>query len=243
MNKVEHVLDSADTKGIKNAYLDSWLNQVVLSATSWGEKDVVEIGCGVGRIARSLNSQVNHYTGYDISTEFIDAARELRLSNSDFEVVSLDHPVIKTADRYLFVWVLMYFFDKKVIEHYVDLINSKARPGARIILFEQLRKTEVIQSIQGVDYCIYRDLFFYEGLFSRDYALVQKKIVSNRQRGIFWRALSRPKVYARLPGWIAVFASLFVSIDNFILRLLPDFSMNSDGTLDVLYVFEKRDLN
>jgi len=48
----------------------------------------LEIGCGIGRIARPMSEEFSHYTGVDVSPEMIAKASAYQLPHAEFRAVS-----------------------------------------------------------------------------------------------------------------------------------------------------------
>ncbi len=98
-------------------------------------KDVLEVGVGVGRIARQvLSGGCGSFTGLDISSKTIAAVQEdlAEFANASFELADIDDFVRPASFDVVFsVLTFMHIKDKRVaLEHMVDSL----RPGGCVVL-------------------------------------------------------------------------------------------------------------
>ncbi len=139
------------------------------------KKNILEIGCSVGRNAERLNSVVAHYTGIDISDAAIELARSKAIPNSTFMHTD-GHQLPFAAAT----------FDCVVTDsllHHLDLsealpeIERVLKPGGTLIFFEPLgfnplfklyrlapprARTEDEQPFLGRDFALIRSHFLLE---------------------------------------------------------------------------------
>jgi len=95
-------------------------------------KAVLEIGCGIGRIARWMSQDFAQYIGVDVSPEMIRKASSYDLPRATFQAVSggdLDGINNESVD---FVWsfaVFQHVPDKRAIFNYFRESSRVLRPG------------------------------------------------------------------------------------------------------------------
>lgn len=96
------------------------------------EKVALEIGCGIGRIARWMSQDFARYIGVDVSPEMIRQASSYELPRATFQAVSgddLDGIADESVD---FVWsfaVFQHVPDKAAIFNYFREAARVLRPG------------------------------------------------------------------------------------------------------------------
>ena len=92
MNSPEFYVDYTKTVEV-NPRLTEKYKSIIEKYTALKNKDVLDIGCGTGRLAIHLGKLVKHWSGIDISSESVDTARKnikkLGLEDKiDFEIGS-----------------------------------------------------------------------------------------------------------------------------------------------------------
>jgi SAM-dependent methyltransferase len=106
----------------------------MLGLTIGAEDDVVDLGCGVGRLTRVLAATARHVTAIDVSGEMLSKAQELnpQLDNVDWvhgDGVSL-RPLGDGSHDGLFSWVVFQHIpDPEVTLGYVREMGRILRPG------------------------------------------------------------------------------------------------------------------
>ena len=102
------------------------------------QDDVLELGCGIGRIGRELAPYCNSWTGVDISENMIDFAGQ-RLSgqaNVSFHKLqrtSLDMLEDNSIDKAYSIAVFCHM-DKEDLYLYLQELNRVVRPGGTIFV-------------------------------------------------------------------------------------------------------------
>ena len=140
MNEVQKHYDSLIDEGndpfrdppTLRAYMDKWDGDVFLKAMELdGQKNVLEIGIGTGRLAARVAPRCRRLTGIDISPKTIDRARENlgHLSNICFLCGDfLTHSFEETYDVVYSSLTFLHFRDKAYVIHKVaELLNAGGR--------------------------------------------------------------------------------------------------------------------
>lgn len=96
--------------------------------------DVLEIGCGVGRMTRLLAAQAGHVAALDVSDEMLARARDLNpdLANVRWELgdgVSLSGLTAGSFDACMSTVVLQHVPDPEITLGYVRELGRVLRPG------------------------------------------------------------------------------------------------------------------
>lgn len=99
-------------------------------------KNILEIGCSVGKNAESLDPVVNHYTGVDISDAAIELARDRGLPNSTFLQTDGHHlPFPDGKFDCVVTDSLLHHLSLKVA---LPEISRILKPGGTLLFFEPL---------------------------------------------------------------------------------------------------------
>lgn len=95
-------------------------------------KSALEIGCGIGRIARWMAADFGGYTGVDVSPEMIRKASSYAIRNATFQVVSGRDLGGIASGSFDFVFsfaVFQHVPDKRAIFSYFEETARALRPG------------------------------------------------------------------------------------------------------------------
>ena len=95
------------------------------------EKTALEIGCGVGRIARWMSQDFAQYIGVDVSPEMIRKASSYNLPRAQFQAVSGGDLAGVPSESVDFVWsfaVFQHVPDKRAIFNYFQEAARVLRP-------------------------------------------------------------------------------------------------------------------
>jgi len=97
--------------------------------------EIVEIGCGVGRLTRSIASEVGHVHALDISENMITLARTLDLRNVSFHCSDGDNLgslASASADLVLAYCVFQHLPSVKILKSYLREMLRVAKPGGLV---------------------------------------------------------------------------------------------------------------
>ncbi|MGI8906611.1 MAG: class I SAM-dependent methyltransferase [Candidatus Sumerlaeaceae bacterium] len=113
-------------------FLDMW--QQYLGKAPSG--DLAEIGCGAGRLTRSLAARFEQVFATDISTGMLEAAREHMPSNvvlrkGDGLTLPFESRSVDAGFSYI---VFQHFDGRAMIEQYVKELARVLRPGGTVML-------------------------------------------------------------------------------------------------------------
>lgn len=95
-------------------------------------KRALEIGCGIGRLARCFVDDFAHYTGVDVSPEMVAKAQSFNLPRAEFRAVSgggLDGLPDASVDFVLSFAVFQHVPDRAAIVNYFRETARVLRPG------------------------------------------------------------------------------------------------------------------
>jgi ubiquinone/menaquinone biosynthesis C-methylase UbiE len=107
-----------------------------------GKDVVLDLGCGIGRLARPLVEQFAHVVCADISSEMLAKARaNLADENVRFTLVESDCR-LDAADSSvdaIIAWTVFRHTPKSVFERYLGEASRLLKPGGRLLFEAQLR--------------------------------------------------------------------------------------------------------
>ena len=110
------------------AYMNKWDGETFINLLKLSEtKNVLEIGCGTGRLAVKVAPRVSSFCGIDISSKTIEIAKS-HLQNYNAELICdnfLTHSFTKQFDLIYSSLTFMHFENKyKVIEKIYNLLTT-----------------------------------------------------------------------------------------------------------------------
>ena len=110
------------------------------SASGYGPKradNVVEIGCGVGRLTRAIAPEVGSVLAFDLSAEMLAIARSsVEASNASFhrvETPALPGIADGSADAFVAYCVFQHLPNLDVLRAYLNTAARVLKPGGRLI--------------------------------------------------------------------------------------------------------------
>ena len=109
---------------------DNWERQCILPLLDINKnKNVLDIGCGMGRLCQPIHDKCNHYYGVDLSSDMINLAKTNFSNNCTFIVSSFqdifNNSIIKENkyDVVIITGVSMYINDDDLKYCYSNLLN------------------------------------------------------------------------------------------------------------------------
>lgn len=144
--KLAAVIDPADTKGKKNAYIDI-LHKLALSKHIDNIKSdiVLDLGCGTGRFLNMLAQKAKFLIGIEITEEMLKIAlSEVRYPNVDFILFDgINLPVEdRKIDLIVTVGVMQHINNNSVFQKIISELKRCLKPGGRILSIEQACKNK-----------------------------------------------------------------------------------------------------
>lgn len=138
---------------IFNEHIHHWQLKKVLSeiAQNSGEINIIDVGCGYGRISQPISEKFPHahITGIDISQNYVDLFRKNTGENA---FIGSAEDFILQSDYYdyiICVTVLMYI-DKDKFEKTISNFLNHLKKGGKLLLIEPLRSGIYFQTCFGL---------------------------------------------------------------------------------------------
>jgi 2-polyprenyl-3-methyl-5-hydroxy-6-metoxy-1,4-benzoquinol methylase len=104
---------------------------------------ILDLGCGTAEILDHLPADL-HYTGYDVSEEYLEAARA-RYPQHTFKLGALPDTSDTDYDLVLVIGVLHHLEDVECRNLLVDA-RARLKPGGRIVTLDPLRRGNPIEA-------------------------------------------------------------------------------------------------
>lgn len=148
---IDAVLDANESAARANVYRDYVFKNCIDHLISFDvlNDEVLDFGCGVGRLSVFISPKVKTVTGVDISNEMIKVASNINAKdNIQYKSINAVEDLLvqeKHFDKILICWVLQHVGDD-VIEHYLDIFSKVLKPGGRIYIFEQVAKQQKVSN-------------------------------------------------------------------------------------------------
>lgn len=159
-----------------------------------GQKKILEIACGAGRLARHYASQGHVYMGVDFSEDLLIAARkahegEANISFHRAAMPELDAAILPHQPPYDFILVtaLFLYLNDDALEKTLELIASLSAPGAKVYIRDTLAEIDERLTLKNFyskemseNYnAIYRPLGFFMQIFektllNKGFSLIEK---------------------------------------------------------------------
>jgi SAM-dependent methyltransferase len=94
---------------------------------------ILDLGCGTAEILAALPADIT-YVGYDMSPEYIGAARTRFAGRGIFHCRSLEQTEVETLERFDLVMGIgvLHHLDDSTARHFMRIAKAALRPGGRI---------------------------------------------------------------------------------------------------------------
>lgn len=231
------VLDPSDIRGLKNAYIDLCFKYYLELFLNPAKQDrVLEIGCGYGRLTEYIAPYVSSIVGVDLAENFIKiAAARSQFENVQYYTAEQFSEIESEFDSAFMVGVAMFVENDKDL---TDLLKSYCRHiNGKFILIEQVADVPYKQYIDEKFYAKYRSHDEIVNVFeSAGFDLVRHKKMGERSIGLFAMLMFNRFVYPILPGFFKRVMGVFLTVDRFLMKILPSRSVPH---IDVVYEFKK----
>lgn len=98
---------------------------------------VLDLGCGPAEILSSLHADVA-YTGYDMSAEYIAAAKAKFSDRGTFHCRLLEHAEVATLERFDLVMGIgvLHHLDDDTARQFMTLAKAALKPGGRMLTLD-----------------------------------------------------------------------------------------------------------
>ena len=246
-SNLQKVLDPADEKGIKNAYIDYYLKSYLKLFLKPNNRDIIlEIGSGVGRLVEYLSYAVKRAYGIDYVDKFIEDcnANPSKSENTHYlKIEDTDKLHGLGINKVYIVWVLMYFKSDEDVVKTLSEYRKNIHVNHNMYVIEQVKKSDEVEVYQGSFYCKYRTIDSYLNLFSKcGYEVDNYVVLGERRLGFFAKLLfNRPRIYRILPTVIRLFMPLTFIIDKVFLTMRNDLrTPSSSESTDVVFSLRSR---
>ncbi len=157
---------------------------------------VLDLGCGVGRLTWYLQPRVARIAGVDVSAEMLQVARDHSKGQTNIEFDKMEGSKIPFPDgsfhAVFTVWVLQHIGDDDLRELALEIYRV-LKPGGRVVLLEQTQRVRKVLS----DIHVQREVSDYLNVFAgAGFTLVNDKAVMRIPR----YAMSLWNRYRKMPG-------------------------------------------
>jgi SAM-dependent methyltransferase len=246
IDALRKVLDPSDTRGVKNSYIDVYLKYYLKKYLRPEKEDtVLEIGCGIGRLAEYLSQFVNAVYGIDIVESLIDACNSNpRKSRNTFYLKMSEREKLKEApiNKMYIVWVLMLLTDRTEL---IETLTAyrKILPNLKTAaVLEQVKRSTQLEHHGGKFYGAYRTIDEYTEIFhTAGFKVKGFYVLGERHNGPFYKLLH--VLYKVLPRALAQVSPQLFLMDKY---LMGDNAhkvklINNKRPTDVLFQLEIAD--
>ena len=157
---------------------------------------VLDVGCGVGRMIKSMASHFEHITGVDVSREMVLKAREWLRNVNNAEIFENSGVDLKPfeSSRFDLVYSCIAFqhMPREVFENYLSEINRVLKPGG-FLEFQMFVGSYSNPSFEDtLTLRIYEENELIEKLENHSFALVAKSVQATESEvGNSWILLAR----------------------------------------------------
>jgi SAM-dependent methyltransferase len=116
---------------------------VIKSVMSIDGADIVDIGCGIGRLTRHLlDAPISSYLGLDIIEEVLDEARKLTVDDTRFSFAVPENCKIptddKTADLVVGFSLITHLLNEEILEYFWEARRVLRDGGTAVFSFMDL---------------------------------------------------------------------------------------------------------
>ena len=205
MSDINAVMSSAEDELTirQNQYRDFITRKSLLKYLKATRTDnLLDFGCGIGRLARCVARKVNSVVGVDVSSGMIEKAKkESLLPNIEYNLLTTNYDFGKERFSKIYTcWVLQHISGGE-IKSYLENFYKWLKPNGRMVILEQVRLNQSRQS----EYMIQRMEDDYKKLFeSAGFKFVESHKVFRVPSYAMdiWKRYKLPRVFLPLLGII-----------------------------------------
>lgn len=239
LKEMRSTMDPADTKGLKNKYIDLTHKTCLEREINFSAKDrVLDFGCGTGRLSSWLGDfKIGEVVGIDLSPEMIDSAKKRYPASENIKFLIYNGSKIPFPDNYFdkifSTWVLQHIVDEGQFKEIIRGLNRVLKKDGQIIFIEQTMQKSYLEKYPqtNVIYKVQRSPQDYIKILRENGFDLVKWYPINYRRGIFYKIIS---VY--FPSFLDILINLLVKIDLFSTRWM---GASKDKYTDSLFIFKK----
>ena len=205
MNGSNAVLSCSEDKATvrQNQYRDYITRKSLLKYLKAKKTDnLLDFGCGVGRIAQRVANKVHSVVGVDVSSGMIDKAKkECQSPNIEYNVLTTDYDFGKERFTKIYTcWVLQHRSDDYLAQ-YVKRFNECLVRKGRVVILEQVK----LEKCKSTEYLVQRLESDYKSLFENaGFRLISaKKVFRVPSYSMdLWKKYNISKLFLPLLGFI-----------------------------------------
>ena len=136
-------------------YIDITQKTAILKSIRWNKTlNVLDVGCGDGRISYWLSEKVNQVVGFDFSEKMIEKAKKTHSrTNIAYHLGTIENIDLPDAhfDCAILVYVFKHITEDAAIMDLIDNISRKLKPGGRIIFIESIGISSQHEAVNRID--------------------------------------------------------------------------------------------
>ena len=240
------VIAPDDITGLKKEYVDivnkAAIAPIICSLNSGS--NILDFGCGVGRISNWKEFNNLNYYGIDSSPEMIEVAIRRNIKeNIHFSLVQ-EYPALfenSFFDCVISIWVLQHVLDDNMLLQTINEIYRVLKPGGFLIIIEQVApfvKYEYLNNGEIYKKCRTIDVF-NECLNPKFDYISSHKTKGFIRNGICYKLLNvfsflKLKYFLRFIPWM-------VDVDEFIYgNIIPNYLRRKPAWIDTQLVYKRK---
>lgn len=238
---IQGSIDPADTKGLKNCFIDTAQKIILSKELAILQTDkVLDYGCGSGRISSWIADHgVKEIVGIDTSPEMIEEAKRFSPPRSNLAFKSYDASRIPFKEGYfdkvLSITVMQHILDKTAFQNLIQELYRVLAPNGKAILIEHVMRKSTLEKYPETDqfYKILRSPEEYVSSFEEaGFKLLTQKAITSMRYGLIYKLIA----LKMLPAFARPLIPSFVSLD---LMFTSGKGIPESGYLDCLFIFER----
>lgn len=243
VDALRKVLDPKDVTGIKNRYIDFYLKHYLCKYLDpQPEDNLLDFGCGIGRLSEFMSPFVRSVYGVDVIDEFIDYCRaQPKKNRNTFYLKSCEADALRELgiDKLYVVWVLTYIFDNSEVINTLRVYKERLPNAKKGVVVEQVKRQRMYSKEPGAAPACYRTVDEYVDMFAQaGFGVRSYRILGERYNGPVYKLIHVTGNY--LPTRLNKCSEKMFRIDQ---RQLGDCSRRTDlindrKPTDVLFELE-----
>ena len=240
------VISPDDKIGLKAGYVNA-VNKKIVESELQKLKDganILDFGCGVGRLSLWNIFKKQHYFGVDQSQDMIEIAKKYSEGDKNVSFASYNGQKLpfndNSFDCIIAIWVLQHILDDNKIRDLANEFSRILKENGKILIIEQLSDWENFEYLKnGKIYKKHRTLDLFIKLFNEKFAFVlSKKTDGLVSFGLFYKSLN---VFSLLQlSFLRYFITWFIKLDGLFYFLLVKSEIIKPVWMDKFILFTKK---